>query len=240
MWDRWGRNDPYFGVLADSRFTRSQIEAHRSVFFESGRAQVEALLATFEQHFGPLARGSAIDHGCGVGRLTMPLADEFKEVVGVDVSPAMLAEAEANCAGRALTNVQLALADDQLSEVQRTFDFVNSALVLQHVPVRRGKRLICELVKRVAPGGGFHLHLSTRTDSRRSRALWWASANVPGIKLLQNVLARRAWNAPAMQMNNYSLSEVIDMLSVKGVAQVLLKSEVHGKFLTLSLIGRVP
>jgi cyclopropane fatty-acyl-phospholipid synthase-like methyltransferase len=239
MWDRWGRTDPYFGVLADPRFTRSQIEAHRSTFFESGRAQVEAILATFERHFGPLARGSSLDHGCGVGRLAMPLAGKFDEVVGVDVSPAMLAEAEANCAAGGLANVHLVLADDRLSAVTRTFDFVNSAMVLQHVPVRRGMRIIEELIGRVAPRGGFHLHLSTRTDPRRSRALWWASANVPGVKLMQNVLAGRAWNAPAMQMNNYSVSAVVDMLADRGVHQVLLQSETHGKFLTVSIYGRL-
>ena len=240
MWDRWGKLDPYFGVLADPRFSRNQLQDHRSIFFESGRAQVEAMLSLFEAHFGALARGSALDHGCGVGRLTLPLAKEFTQVVGVDVSPAMLAEAEVNCDANAALNVDLALADDQLSNVRGMFDFVNSAMVLQHVPVARGMRLIDALVSRVAPGGGFHLHLSTRTDGRRSRALWWASANVPGVKVAQNVLAGRAWNAPAMQMNNYSLSRVIDLLSAKGVGQLLVKSETHGKFLTVSLFGRVP
>lgn len=239
MWDRWGRTDPYFGVLADPRFTTGQIAANRSTFFESGHAQVEAILGTFEEQFGPLARGSSLDHGCGVGRLAMPLAGKFDEVVGVDVSPAMLAEAEANFTASSLTNVQLALADDGLSAVTRTFDFVNSAMVLQHVPVRRGMRIIEALIERVALGGGFHLHLSTRTDPRRSRALWWASANVPGVKVAQNVLAGRVWNAPAMQMNNYSLSAVIDLLAGRGVHQLFMQSEAHGKFLTVSILGRV-
>lgn len=34
------------------------------------------------------------DFGCGVGRLTLPFADCFDNVVGVDISPAMLAEGE--------------------------------------------------------------------------------------------------------------------------------------------------
>jgi 2-polyprenyl-3-methyl-5-hydroxy-6-metoxy-1,4-benzoquinol methylase len=240
MWDRWGQTDPYFGVLADPRFTKSQIEAHRSIFFESGRAQVGDIIATFERHFGVLARGSALDHGCGVGRLTIPLAHEFADVVGVDVSAAMLVEAQSNCAADALDNVQLTLADDRLSTVHRTFDFVNSTMVLQHVPVRRGERLLRKLIGHVAKGGGFHLHLSIRSDPLRSRALWWASANIAGIKLVQNVLAGRAWNAPAMQMNAYSLSSVVNLLSNSGIDQLFLRSEIHGKFVTVSLYGRVP
>ena len=35
----------------------------------------------------------ALDFGCGVGRLTQPLADHFEEVRGVDVSPVMLEQA---------------------------------------------------------------------------------------------------------------------------------------------------
>jgi hypothetical protein len=62
---------------------------------------------------------------------------------------------------------------------------------------------------------------------------------VPGVKLVQNVLAGRAWNAPAMQMNNYSVSAVVDMLAESGVHQVLLQSETHGKFLTVSIYGRI-
>jgi 2-polyprenyl-3-methyl-5-hydroxy-6-metoxy-1,4-benzoquinol methylase len=240
MWERWGRTDPYYAVLADARFSRSEIETNRSLFFESGRAHVQAILTTFEKHFGPLRKVSALDHGCGVGRLTIPLAEHFTQVVGVDISPTMLAEARANFQAREITNIELGSADDQLSKVQRSFDFVNSALVLQHVPVWRGELLINELVRRVAPGGGFHLHLSIRTDSRPSRALWWASANVPGIKLLQNLLAGRSWNAPAMQMNNYSLSSVVATLTANGIDQIMVRSEVHGRFLTLSLYGRVP
>ena len=31
--------------------------------------------------------GTALDFGCGVWRLTQPLADHFKEVCGIDISP---------------------------------------------------------------------------------------------------------------------------------------------------------
>lgn len=240
MWERWGRIAPYFGVLADPRFANERIADHRDEFFASGRGQVDHILTSFERHFGPLGEGRALDHGCGVGRLTLPLAERFAEVVGLDISSAMLAEAESNARTAGAGNVRFALANDALSRAGEPFDFVNSYIVLQHIPVRRGLGIFRRLIDLVYPGGGFHLHLSVRTDRRRARALWWASANIPGVKIAQNILARRNWNAPAMQMNNYPLAELLVFLAERGIGDVLVQSERHGPFLTLSLFGRVP
>ena len=95
-WQKWGRDDPYFGVLADPRFAAAQIAASREEFFATGDIFISGLLAKLEHHFGPVARGRALDHGCGVGRLSLPLAAAFRDVVALDVAPAMLDEARAN------------------------------------------------------------------------------------------------------------------------------------------------
>ncbi len=194
-WQKWGRDDPYFGVLADERFAAARIGDSRDEFFATGRACVSGLLAQYEHHFGPLPRTRALDHGCGVGRLTLPLAEAFAEVVALDVAPAMLAEAAANAAAAGAANIAFAPADDALRAAPGAFDFVNSHLVLQHIPVRRGVRILDALVDRVAPGGGFHLNLALRTDRGGRRWLYWASANIPGVKIWQNICAHQAWNA---------------------------------------------
>ena len=239
-WEKFGRTDPYFGVLAHERFTASQIEANREEFFASGRHSIGHILARYEQHFGKLRRDRALDHGCGVGRLTLPLAAQFGEVFGLDVSPSMIAEARANAARYDIGSVQFASADDQLSEAPGEFDFVNSLMVLQHIRVRRGLRILSRLLAKVRAGGGFHVHLSLRTDPLRSRALWWASHHIPGVKIWQNVFAGRPWNAPAMQMNNYPLSRVAALLDANGVSDFLVSTERHASFLTLSVMGRKP
>jgi SAM-dependent methyltransferase len=48
-------------------------------------------------------RGRLLDVGCGPGTLALPLAHLFREVVGVDPDPGMLAEAERDASGRGLT-----------------------------------------------------------------------------------------------------------------------------------------
>lgn len=237
-WEKFGRESPYYGVLAEERFNSANISEHRDDFFESGRAFVVALLGRYESHFGPLPRGRALDHGCGVGRLTLPLAKEFASVVGLDVSPSMLAEAGENARRLGAGNVEFALADDGLSNASGEFDFVNSYITLQHIPVRRGLPIIARLVDKVRPGGGFHVHFSVRTDALPSRALWWASHHIPGVKIWQNVFAGRRWNAPAMQMNNYPLNRIVVQLAEQGVGEFLVSTERHAKFLTCGVIGK--
>ena len=239
-WQKWGRDDPYFGVLADPRFTTARIAASHAEFFATGEDYVGHLLRHYEARFGPLPRGRALDHGCGVGRLSLPFARRFDTVVGLDVSPAMLEEAAANAARGGHDNVHFAAADDALRAARDQFDFVNSHLVLQHVPVRRGLRIIEALAARVAPGGGLHLSVSSRTDRGPARWLYWASANVPGIKLWQNVCAGRAWNAPAMQMNDYPLDAIIAGLEARGFECAVIDRDPHARFVTSSLIGRRP
>jgi len=239
-WRKWGKQDPYYGVLADDRFTGATIGEARDEFFRSGRGFVKLLLSRYQRHFGELPRGRALDHGCGVGRLTLPLAGQFDEVVALDVSPDMLAEAEANARRLGVANAHFAVADDLLSNAPGTFDFVNSHMVLQHVPVRRGLLILFRLVDKVRPGGGFHIHLSVRTDPWPWRLLYWLSANIPGVKVWQNVCAGRRWNAPAMQMNHYPLDRIVAGLAERGIGDLFVATERHSRFVTCSLIGELP
>ena len=232
--------DPYFGVLAHERYSAANIDQNRNEFFATGREFVAHILRRYELQFGALPHARALDHGCGVGRLTLPLATHFSSVVALDVSPDMLAEAKANADRAGVTNAGFVLADDQLSNAPGKFDFVNSNMVLQHVPVRRGLPLFFRLIEKVRPGGGFHIHLSYRTEPWAWRLLYWASANVPGVKLWQNICAGRRWNAPAMQMNHYPLDAIVARLAAAGITDLVVSAEPHARFVTCSLIGTKP
>ncbi len=239
-WEKWGRDDPYFGVLADERFAADRIDASRELFFATGESWVAGLLEKYQQHFGPLGRGRALDHGCGVGRLTLPLAAAFREVVALDVSRHMLAEAARNAAASGRSTIRFCVADDLLTEAHGRFDFVNSHLVLQHIPVRRGLVMIDALIDRAAPGGGFHIQFTLRTDRGGPRWLYWASANIPGVKLVQNILAGRALTAPAMQMNDYPLGKIVAGLAARGITNLLITTAAQPRFTSCSLLGRRP
>jgi SAM-dependent methyltransferase len=67
-----------------------------SAVFEIGEWQISDLMAWLKQNGINCARGRAIDFGCGVGRLTLPLSHIFESVVAIDISPDMLAETMIN------------------------------------------------------------------------------------------------------------------------------------------------
>lgn len=239
-WETWGRIDPYYGVVSHENFRKGRIAENRDDFFATGRDFVADKLARCEQIFGPLPRRRALDFGCGVGRLTLPLAAHFDSVVGLDISPAMLAEAVRNADATGCRNVVFERSDDALSAAPGLFSFVNSYIVLQHIPTRRGMPILRQLVNKVEPGGGFSLHLSVHTRGPTWRAAHWLVHHVPLADRLSAVAKGRPWSEPAMQMNGYPLQAILVHLAEQGIQDIYVFSERHAAALTFGLIGRKP
>ena len=238
-WRDWGETEPYFGVLSDERFQMASIAENRDAFFTLGQATVEERLATAEQHFGPFARGRALDFGCGVGRLSIPLAAKFGTVQGLDIAPAMLAEARANADALAVGNLDLALSDDALSRAQGPCNFVMSALVLQHIPVRRGLGILARLLELTASGGVLSLQICVgRPGSRAARLRYWAQCHVPGVHMLFNLARGRRWREPLMQMNPYPLNDVLALVKAADFGPCLIDHHFDGRFATVHILTR--
>lgn len=236
-WESWGRTDPYFGVVSWPEFHKDRIGETREAFFATGRREVEGTLATLERLYGPGQRGRVLDFGCGVGRLVREFSHHFDEAVGVDISEAMLAEARANTAD--IRNVSFALSDDALSQVKGSFDLVHSYIVLQHIPVSRGLALIERLLEKVRPGGTAALHVSLeRTLSPAREAVYRIKHQVPLGRQVTNVLQRRPWDMPAMEMNEYSLTRVLEAFGRHGFEGLMMQPEFHSVALTARIFGR--
>lgn len=154
-WEKWGEQDPYFGVITDPRFRKGEITSEvKHEFFFSGRVHVDHVLASCRKYIeSSFAPRRVLDFGCGVGRLLLPFAAVAEAVVGVDISEAMLREARRNCDEHEVMNVTLACSDDALSAVQGAFDLVHSAIVLQHIDPDRGLRIVERLIGLLAPKG---------------------------------------------------------------------------------------
>jgi len=154
-WERWGQQDPYFGVITDPRFRRDRLTpSDLDHFFATGRVHVDYTLSVIRRHldatFSPRA---VLDFGCGVGRLLLPFAKMADRVVGIDVSSAMLAEAQLNLDAEDCANVELLHQGDSAGLEPSTFDLVHSSIVLQHIEVDRGLKIFGQLVALVAPRG---------------------------------------------------------------------------------------
>ena len=150
-WEVLGTTDPLWAILttADKKGNRWDLEE----FLQTGRDEVRELMARAEQLSVPARRRSALDFGCGAGRLTQALANYFDRVVGVDISTSMLALAErlnqhdTRCRYVLNTVSNLAIFESG------TFDLIYSRLVLQHLPPRLERAYLRELLRVLAPGG---------------------------------------------------------------------------------------
>ena len=133
-------------------------------FFETGRADVDRLMAATGRLAPDLSTRHALDFGCGVGRLTQALAAHFGDVRGVDIAPSMIAIARHENRAPERCHFELNRRPHLRRFADNTFDLVYSRLVLQHMPVRLVRRYIPELIRVLAPGGLFVFQLPTEID----------------------------------------------------------------------------
>jgi SAM-dependent methyltransferase len=151
VWERLAEDDPFWAALTDDarRGGGWSIEE----FFASGEAEIAAVLLRATEH-GWLPRyGRALDFGCGAGRLSQALATRFDRVDGVDISGAMVAAARRlNRHGDRSVYHRHAAPELGLFDAG-AFDFVYSAVTLQHIPPALARRYITELVRVLAVDG---------------------------------------------------------------------------------------
>jgi len=243
-WEKLGRQDPYYGVLTGEKFRSSKLDAGaRQEFFASGSVHMAELLQRIETTLGPVARGRALDFGCGVGRLAIPLRRDvgFAEVVGVDISESMLHEARRNAQEAGLGQICFVPSDDELSRIDGAFDFVHSFIVLQHIPVVRGEVIVGQLVKRLAPGGvaALQMPFARRSGPLRSLANY-TRVHVRPLHMLGNVVQGRPWNEAPMQMNHYDLNRLFVILHECGLARVTVEFMDDGGNIGAYLLLRRP
>jgi SAM-dependent methyltransferase len=229
-WQLIGEQDPYYGVLTDPRFRReSMTDADKLDFFASGRADIHSLLHRIRTLFGPFEPKSALDFGCGVGRLTRPLAELTGDAVGFDVSSGMLAEArQYSATGAAFVDIF----------PQRQFDWVISLMVLQHITPTHGYEAVGKLLEAVAPGGGITLQV---TFARTS-----ASGGAAGRLIVDGNEVRAvaggedtSWVPDGiMIMHDYDLGRIITQFYLAGFSSVHLDKTDHGGVIGATLFAR--
>ena len=226
-------------MLSEKKFRKENLGTNRNEFFESGAEYVAGTVALAVRRFGPLNQESALDFGSGVGRIDIPLAQRFKKVVGVEISEAMISEAKRNCQRFVVNNVDFVKSDDLLSGVSQKFDFVNSCLVLQHLPLKRGMKIIAQLLKSLNPGGVIVLHFPVR---RRLPTLelfaYSLKHHVPFARYGFNLLQGRRLSEPLMEMNHYDLIDVIALYSAHGIRRITSSHQVSEGNISIALLGR--
>lgn len=228
-WKKWGEQDPYFGVLTHEKFRKTAIAQNQAEFFETGEETVNRYLTAYQEVFGPVSGDSALDFGCGVGRLSLALARRFDRVVGLDIAPGMLSEAQKNAALLGVTNASFETADDALSNAPGQFGFVNCYIVLQHIPTARGMEIIRQLVAKIKPGGGCLIHICVRGPLSDIGSLKYKLFTGTTLgRAYSNWRNGRPLSALVMQMNEYPLERVLALFHAAGMNKTVSMFEDHG------------
>lgn len=236
-WEAFGREDPYYAVITDEKYRKGNLtDEHRRAFFESGREYVDQLMHTLRTQMSPdIKVARALEFGCGVGRLLIPISRIAQEATGVDVSDNMLLEAQRNCREFGANNVILAKSDDRLSCLEGRYDLIHSFIVFQHVPVSRGMTIFDRLLEHLAEDGVAALHFTYGSLHRRGRWKIWIKAHVPLSRHVANLVNGRPLFTPDMQMNSYDLNQIMQRLQTAGIQTCYAEFTVHDGVLGVML-----
>lgn len=214
-WQKWGARDPFYAVLStEPRFRNAQItDSDRAEFYASGGESIREILGHVAQFQPALARGRALDFGCGAGRLVIPLAQAFDAAVGIDISEDMRRLSLSHSAEKGLDNLTVA---SSVEEVTGSFDFIHSLMVFQHIPTRVGMQIMSQLLERVAPDGVAALQVPLADNAGLARRCVSVMRRFTPFNAATNVMRGRDWDEPLMRMYQYDLNAICMMARCQG------------------------
>ena len=151
-WDNLAEKDPLWAILSDpsKKGRKWKIED----FFESGEKEVIELLNWLNKNGISVNFGRALDFGCGVGRLSNPLASLFSQVFGVDISSKMIELAKSYSQ---YPENKLCFLVNKTNDLNifpdRFFDFIYTNITLQHIKQDFALKYIDSFLKKIKKDG---------------------------------------------------------------------------------------
>jgi SAM-dependent methyltransferase len=204
FWDARAREDAFFFVDNTGRYGAPDTER----FWSSG----EETLRVFSERLGVSVAPDdvVLDVGCGIGRLTRALAGRSREVLALDVSADMLAQAKK--LNPQLENVSWLQGDGvSLAPVQAaSVDAIVSFVVFQHIPdpaITLG--YVREMGRVLRPRGWSAFQVSNDPGVHE------ASSRRPGLRARLATLVGRA---PRGQRDPAWLGSAVDLDELAAVA----------------------
>lgn len=167
-WNQRAREDARFFIASAHAETEDDFRA-------SGVKDLDTLVLDGIE-LPPTAR--ALEIGCGMGRLLVPLASRIAHVGGVDISDVMIKKARKFCGGH--RNITARTTTGDLAGFEDgSLDLVFSFIVFQHIPDRTAiRRYVEEAARVLEPGGVFRFQV----DGRRWRWVDRAAGTYDGHK----------------------------------------------------------
>ncbi len=231
IWEFFGENDPYFAVNTISEMRSESIDEDKiKLFFAGGEEYVKKIWLQIEENFiHDFTPRRALDFGCGVARLTLPIAVRSREAVGVDISTNMLEVAAKNADSFNIKNISFIKGDDNLSKVTGEFDFIHSFVVFQHINPNIGELIFKKMVETLSEGGigvvQFGYADSISTYAQKLRFSLYRDYSV--IYQLRNLILRKK-REPLIPMYSYNLNNLMLILQQNDCHNCQIRFSHHG------------
>jgi len=137
------------------RFILDQYDGSQADFYASGAKHWNDMKDALSK-VGISPHGIAVEVGCGIGRMTGHIAQEFDKVYATDIAANMIVKCPH------IANVEF-ICTDSLDVVPSGVDFVLSLIVFQHVPKVVFWNYVAESYHILKPGGIFCTQLPEGT-----------------------------------------------------------------------------
>jgi SAM-dependent methyltransferase len=241
-WDALARADPFFAVLTESAKEGNRWKADE--FFTTGIAEVESDLAQVRSRAPGLAARSALDFGCGAGRLTQALARHFASVTGVDISGQMVELARGHNRDPRVAYVHNRRPDLRIFP-DGAFDFVYSRITLQHIAPRYSRAYLREFTRVLAPGGVMSVQVpdSVPAGDPPDRLRFSPWPPTMAMRIARNLRYHfPGWfpGTPKMQMYALPRKDVLGCLAAGGAEVLAVDRSEHDAVVNLTYLARRP
>lgn len=206
FWDARAAEDPFYFVDNQGAYRNTDLER----FWAGGREALDRMLDSLGVAIAP--EDEIVEIGCGIGRITRPLAERGARVWALDVSQRMIDIAQE--LNPELANVQWRLGDGRtLAGIETaSADAVYSYVVFQHIPdpqITLG--YVQEMGRVLRPGGWAAIQVSNDPSPHRP---------APFLRRARLRLAHpMRGRAPRGQSNRAWLGSAVDLERLRSVAE---------------------
>ncbi len=226
-WDHLARLDPMWAVLTNQ--PEEQSEWDTDAFFETGRTQIQSILDLMTKyHYNT---NSAFDFGCGLGRLTQALKQQFAQVTGIDISQEMLKKARQLAKKR---NTPCSFVDNDRffqSDYQDSFDFGISLITFQHIFPDVVKEYLKLIYQNLKPNGVFVFQMPAYPTGKEAIYQWLRKSALKKVHLSYLKLKQKWLNDDfidkqmLMQMHGIKQNELNQFLQNIGYRVLKVKED---------------
>jgi len=228
-WDEFGATDPMWAILTESNKKGNQWKLED--FFKAGDYEIDGVMEYVQSLNIQLNKGTALDFGCGVGRLTQALAKYFDKVYGVDIADSMINLANTYNKHGDKCSFVLNEVDNLSIFDSNKFDFIYTNIVLQHMKPQYALKYIQEFIRLLNKDGVLIFQIPSerkRSDKFPRKIVRKLIPSSILDKLFYVRLDVQAWfskSSPRMEMYAIQQEEIIKFLRDNGVRVMDVKDD---------------